>query len=39
MNVARRSIDLLLVSLSLCFGLAHAESKGDLDRSARSVLN
>jgi lipid-binding SYLF domain-containing protein len=39
MNVARHSIGLLLASLSLCFGLAHAESRADLDRSARSVLN
>ncbi len=39
MNVARRSIGLLLVSLPLCFGLAHADSRADLDRSARSVLN
>ncbi|MEY2662079.1 MAG: hypothetical protein RIQ35_396 [Pseudomonadota bacterium] len=39
MNVARRSIGLLVVSLSLCFGLAHADSRADLDRSARSVLN
>jgi lipid-binding SYLF domain-containing protein len=39
MNVARRSIGLLLASLSLCVSFAHAESKADLDRSARSVLN
>jgi lipid-binding SYLF domain-containing protein len=39
MNVARRSIGLLLVSLSLCVSLANADSKADLDRSARSVLN
>jgi lipid-binding SYLF domain-containing protein len=38
MNVACRSIGLLLVSLSLCFGLAHAESRADLDRNARSIL-
>lgn len=39
MNVVRRSIGLLFISLSLCFGLVHAESRADLDRSARSVLN
>ena len=39
MNVARRSIGLLLVSFSLCVGFAHAESRADLDRSARTVLN
>jgi lipid-binding SYLF domain-containing protein len=39
MNVARRSIGLLLASLSLCVSFAHAESKADLDRSARSILN
>jgi lipid-binding SYLF domain-containing protein len=39
MNVARRSIGLLLVSLTFSFGLAHAESRLELDRSARSVLN
>jgi lipid-binding SYLF domain-containing protein len=39
MNVARRNIGLLLVSLTFFFGLAHAESKVELDRSARSVLN
>jgi lipid-binding SYLF domain-containing protein len=39
MNLTRRTIGLLLVSLSLCAGIAHAESKADLDRSARSVLN
>jgi len=39
MNIARRSISLLLVFLPLSFGLAHAESRADLDRSARTVLN
>jgi lipid-binding SYLF domain-containing protein len=39
MNIARRNIGLLLVSLTFFFGLAHAESKVELDRSARSVLN
>jgi lipid-binding SYLF domain-containing protein len=39
MNVTRRSIGLVLVSLSLCFGLAHAESRADLDRNARSMLS
>jgi lipid-binding SYLF domain-containing protein len=39
MSFLRRSIGLLLVSLSLCVSLAHAESKADLDRSARTVLN
>ena len=39
MNVAHRSIGLVLVSLSLCFGLAHAESRADLDRNARSMLS
>lgn len=39
MNVARRSIGLLLVSLTFSFGLAHAESRAELDRSARTVLN
>jgi lipid-binding SYLF domain-containing protein len=39
MNVARRSIGLLLVSLTFSFGLAHAESRAELDRSARTVFN
>lgn len=39
MNVVRRSIGLLLVSLTFSFGLAHADSRSDLDRSARTVLN
>jgi len=39
MNVARRSIGLLLVSFSLCVGFAYAESRAELDRSARTVLN
>jgi lipid-binding SYLF domain-containing protein len=39
MNLARRSIGLLLVSLTCSFSLAHAESRAELDRSARSVLN
>jgi lipid-binding SYLF domain-containing protein len=39
MNVACRSIGLLLVSLSLCVSFAHADSRADLDRSARSILN
>jgi lipid-binding SYLF domain-containing protein len=39
MNLARRSIGLLLVSLSLCVSFAHADSRADLDRSARTVLN
>ncbi len=39
MNVVRRSIGLLLVSLAFSFGLAHADSRVDLDRSARTVLN
>jgi lipid-binding SYLF domain-containing protein len=39
MNVTRRSIGLLLVSLSLCVSVAHAESRLELDRSARAVLN
>jgi lipid-binding SYLF domain-containing protein len=39
MNVARRNIGLLLASLTFFFGFAHAESRVELDRSARSVLN
>jgi lipid-binding SYLF domain-containing protein len=39
MNVVRHSIGLLLVSLTFSFGLAHADSRSDLDRSARTVLN
>jgi lipid-binding SYLF domain-containing protein len=39
MNVARRSISLLVASFCLCVSLAHAESRADLDRSARTVLN
>jgi len=39
MNIARRRIGLLLVSPSLCVNFAFAESRADLDRSARSVLN
>ncbi|MFY8183978.1 MAG: twin-arginine translocation pathway signal protein, partial [Polynucleobacter sp.] len=39
MSFLRRSIGLLLVSLSLCVSLAHAESRAELDRSARTVLN
>jgi lipid-binding SYLF domain-containing protein len=39
MNVACRNIGLLLVSLTFFFGFAHAESRAELDRSARSVLS
>jgi lipid-binding SYLF domain-containing protein len=39
MNLTRRTIGLLLVSLSLCVSFAHAESRLELDRSARSLLN
>ena len=39
MSFLCRSIGLLLVSLSLCVSLAHAESRAELDRSARTVLN
>lgn len=35
----KRSIALLLTTFAFGFGLAHAESRADLDRSARSVLN
>jgi lipid-binding SYLF domain-containing protein len=35
----KRSIALLLIAITFGFGLAHAESKVELDRSARSVLN
>ena len=39
MNVARRSIGLLVASFCLCVSFAHAENRADLDRSARTVLN
>ncbi|MFZ4119978.1 MAG: YSC84-related protein [Polynucleobacter sp.] len=39
MNIARRSISLLVASFCLCVSFAHAESRADLDRSARTVLN
>lgn len=39
MLFAQRYIAFLLLSFSLCFGLAHAESRAELDRSARSVLH
>ena len=39
MSVTRRSIGLFLVSLSLYASFAHADSRADLDRSARTVLN
>jgi lipid-binding SYLF domain-containing protein len=38
MNLTRRTIGLLLVSLSLCVSFAHAESRLELDRNARSIL-
>lgn len=39
MPFIQRYIAFLLLSFSLCAGIAHAESRADLDRSARSVLN
>lgn len=39
MPFIQRYIALLLLSFSLCAGIAHAESKAELDRGARSVLN
>jgi len=35
----KRSIAFLLVTFAFSFGLAHAESRADLDRNARSILN
>jgi lipid-binding SYLF domain-containing protein len=35
----KRGIGFLLTAFAFSFGLAHADSKADLDRSARSVLN
>lgn len=39
MNFPHRVISLLFVSLTFSFGSAYAESRADLDRSARTVLN
>jgi lipid-binding SYLF domain-containing protein len=35
----KRSIALLIAAVTFGFGLAHADSRADLDRSARTVLN
>lgn len=39
MSFIQRYIAFWLLSFSLCVGLTHAESRADLDRNARSVLN
>ena len=39
MSFIQRNIAFLFIIFSLCFRFAHAESRVDLDRSARTVLN